>query len=76
MPKAVRSDPGREAGVAAETAELEVGQPVAVGALTGAADEDPAAGAAVEVDVESPDHGRGWVGVATTVPWSCSEMPG
>ena len=39
VPQAVRSDPDREACVAAEPAELGVGQPVAVDALAGPANE-------------------------------------
>ena len=41
--KAVRGHPGRQGGFAAESAELGVGEPVAVGAFAGAADEDPSA---------------------------------
>ena len=57
--EAVRGDPGREAGVAAESAELGVGQPVAVAALTGPAEEDAAGGAAGQVVVEGPDDRGG-----------------
>ena len=43
--------------MAAEPAELGVGEAVAVGAFAGAADEDASGGAAVEVVVEGPDDG-------------------
>src|SRR3954467_10569898 len=59
VPEAVRRHAIREAGGAAEPAELGVGQSVAVGTLAGAADEYAAGGPPVEVVVERPDDGRG-----------------
>jgi hypothetical protein len=50
--EAVRGDPGRQAGLAAEPADLFAGGLVAVAALAVAGDEDPAGGAAVDVVVE------------------------
>src|SRR3954462_14874737 len=44
--EAVRGNPGGEARLTAEPAELGVRQPVTVGAVAGSADEDPAGRAA------------------------------
>ena len=59
----MRGDAGGEVSLAAEPAELGVGQPVAVAALTGPAEEDAAGGAAGQVVVERADD-RGCEGDA------------